>query len=302
MRIETRFAWIIAFCFILGLSIAGITSFRLESQQSKEEIKQKADLLLETALAVRSYTTEATAPMLHALAGNAFLVQQVPSFAALDTLGRLSAKYPEYRYRETSLNPTNVKDRANDWEVGLLRAFEADAKLAEQVGEVGEGDKRSYFVARPIRLTSTACLQCHSTPEVAPPGMVAKYGPINGFGWKMGEVVAMQVVEVPKAPSDRKAFNSVLVTVGSLTCVFLLSAVVFLVLLRRYVTRPLEMLTRVAHASSIAEPGSDAVPAVVEGQFVELRDAIVRLQMSMSHALHLFEHGVGKTSKSEKEH
>jgi protein-histidine pros-kinase len=234
---------------------------------------------------VRAYTADAIAPILSAIQGGDFHAAQVPSFAAQNVMRRLAEKFPDYKYRESSLNPTNLNDRASDWEVGLLRAFAADDGRRELFGETGSGSNRRFYLARPIRINSPACLQCHSTPAAAPAAMLASYGTVNGFGWKMGEVVGLQIVEVPTEPTRVKTFNSVLVTVGSLTCVLVLSAVVFLLLLRRYVTRPLELLTRVAHQSSI-EPrsGEQPVPGL-GGQFGTLYQAIVRLRRSVDHAL-----------------
>ncbi len=286
MRIETRLTLSLAFCLCLGLTISAYISFQLESRQAHDEVKQKADMLLETGLAIRAYTSDEIAPTLLKLQGDSgFNVQQVPSFSAQNTIQRLRKKYPEYQYREPSLNPTNVKDRANDWEVGLIRTFQSADKPMELSGEIGEGSDRRFYVARPIRLTNPACLQCHSIPAAAPAAMVAKFGPVNGFGWALGDVVALQVVEVPSQPARDKALRSVLVTVGSLACVFVLSAAVFLLLLRRHVTHPLERLTRTANSISVDENSKDGSIAAEGGQFSELQDAINRLKSSIDSAL-----------------
>jgi len=44
-------------------------------------------------------------------------------------------------------------------------------------------------LSRPLKIGSAACLTCHSTPDAAPPTMVALYGSQNGFGWKQGETI-----------------------------------------------------------------------------------------------------------------
>lgn len=289
MRIETRFAWIIAFCFCFGVTVAGYISYRLEIRQAHEDIKQKADLLLETAMALRAFTSEELTPVLRSLSQTDFHAAQVPSFVAQTTLKRLNARFPEYRYRESALDPTNLNDRASDWEVGLLRQFRADPERQELVGEHGEGEQRRFYVARPIRIKSEACLQCHSTPAAAPAAMLAKYGSTHGFGWRLGEAVALQLVEVPTGPARQKAWSSVLVTVGSLACVFVLSAAVFLLLLRRHVTHPLEALTRAAHLESLHSESQGGQLPGVGGQFGELQAAIQRLKLSLDRALRLFE-------------
>jgi protein-histidine pros-kinase len=289
MRIETRFAWIIGFCFCLSVSVAGYISYTLEFRQAQDDIKLKADMLLETALAVRAYTADEVAPALRVTQDSSFHAAQVPSFAAQNIMLRLAKQFPGYVYRESALNPTNQNDRASDWEVGLWRSFQADGKLAELAGETGNGHDQRFYLARPIRMGSPACLQCHSTAAAAPATMVAKYGPTNGFGWKMGDVVGLQLMTVPTAPARSTALRSVLAMIGSLTSMFVLSAAVFLLLLRRHVTTPLESLTRAAHAASLNEHSDGAVLAPVGGQFGDLEQAITRLRTSVDRALRLFE-------------
>lgn len=300
MRIEVRFALTLAFCITLGIGIAAYISFQLESRQAHEEVKQRADMLLETGLAVRAYTSEQITPALHDAAGTEFHVQQVPSFAAQSTIHKLQAKYPEYKYREPSLNPTNVRDRASDWEVGLLREFQNDPKRTELSGELATDSEHRFYVARPLRLKDAACLQCHSTPAAAPAAMVAKYGATNGFGWRLGDVVALQVVEVPSRPARDKAFKSVLVTVGSLASVLVLSSAVFLLLLRRHVTHPLERLTLAAHDISVNGQAGAPVAPVEGGQFRDLHDAITRLKASVDSALQRMQNAGKPNDKSDQ--
>jgi hypothetical protein len=303
MRIEIRFAWIIAACFCFGLLVAGYSSYRLEERQAREEVKLKADMLLDTASAVREYTTEEVADVVRLLDDGTFHAQQVPSFSAQNAIARVTKKYGGYTYRESSLNPTNLNDRASDWEVGLIRTFQADNQRRELSGESGNTKDSRFYVARPIRLSSPACMQCHSTASAAPAAMVARYGPNNGFGWRMNEVVGLQIVEVPTAPARLKAFNSVLLTVTSLTSVFVLSAVVVLTLLRRYVSRPLESLTAAASRSSVEQHGATApatAPAI-GGQFGELHLAIQRLRTSVDQTLRMLEPRSGGSKPDEKE-
>jgi len=77
----------------------------------------------------------------------------------------------------------------------------------------------------------------------------------------------------------------VLTTVGSLACVFVLSAAVFLLLLRRHVTHPLERLTQAANAISVSGQAQEAFTPAEAGQFSELHEAIVRLKTSIESAL-----------------
>ena len=242
MRIEFRFGLIFILCLALGVAVVSYISYTLEFRGARDEVNEKSRVLLEVGAAMRAYTSEEVDPLVRELGlDKDFHPQMVPSYAAQSALERVRKEFPEYLYRESSLNPTNVADRASDWEVGLMRAFQSDAKLTETYGETGQGEGLRYYLAWPLRMTGPDCLQCHSTPDVAPKPMLAKYGAGNGFGWTMGEVIGIQVVEVPVLPTKLKAFRGVLVTVGSLICVLVLTFAIFVLLLRRYVTKSARM-------------------------------------------------------------
>jgi len=290
MRIEFRLGLILTLCFAFGVAVVGYISYTLEFRGAREEVNEKSRVLLEMGTSMRSYTSEEIAPLVSELGMDKdFHPQLVPSYAAQSTLQRLRKQFPEYLYRESSLNPTNVADRASDWEVGLIRAFQSDAKLTETYGETGEGASLRYYLAQPLRMTSPDCLQCHSTPDVAPKPMLAKYGASSGFAWAIGDVIGIQVVEVPVLHTKLKALHGVLATVGSLICVLVLTFAIFLLLLRRYVTGPLESITSAARSSSLGARATDGIPPIkTAGQFYDLEQSIFRLKVSLDEAMRLF--------------
>ena len=65
-----------------------------------------------------------------------------------------------------------------------------------------------------IRFRISSLRRC-SAPGAAPASMVAQYGPANGFGWQLNEVIGAQIVSVPLGvPLERvidavRAANSV---------------------------------------------------------------------------------------------
>lgn len=287
MRIEARFGIILASCFLFGVLVAGYISFTLEFRQAREEVTEKAHVLLSIALSIRNYTGQQIAPIINRLQdGSEFHPEIVPSYGAQTTLRGLKTQFPDYSYHERSLNPTNIADRADDFEVSLLRQFQEDADLKELNGEIGELGQKRFYVSRPLRMTNPACLQCHSTPEAAPKAMVAKYGTGGGFNWKLGDVIGMQIVEVPLRPITERAIKGVVTTVGSLTCVFVLTSAIFLFLLRRYVTRPLKTITEAAHDVSLSSGGKTVETGLeLDGQFHDLERAIFRLKKSLNEAI-----------------
>ena len=101
-----------------------------------------------------------------------FHPRSVSFFAAIEILANLRERYPEYSYREAALNPTNPRNRASDWERYVIDQFRSGAVQNEFVGTFETPSGASLFLAQPIRVNNVGCLECHSTPDKAPPEMV----------------------------------------------------------------------------------------------------------------------------------
>jgi hypothetical protein len=150
---------------------------------------------------------EAQQPFLQSLKGQPeeladtdFHPQSVPAFAATESFNYLREKFPDYFYKEATLNPSNPRDRATDWEADVVNLFRNGRARDEFVNTRDTATTgTSLFLARPIKVTNVSCLECHSTPDKAPPAMLRLYGPDNGFGWKMNEIIGAQIVSVPMA-------------------------------------------------------------------------------------------------------
>jgi protein-histidine pros-kinase len=107
----------------------------------------------------------------------------VPFYPATQNFLRLHASRPEYSYQEATLNPTDPRDRATDWQADIIQRFRNDANARELVGERDTPMGRTLYLARPIRAEAD-CLSCHGLPAVAPATVIARYGSSNGFGWQ----------------------------------------------------------------------------------------------------------------------
>src|SRR5262245_38750362 len=225
MGLRTKFNLVLLAVFGLGLLISGYLSYTLLERNAREEVQHHAGLMMEAALAIRGYTIEQVRPQLDLQLMRVFLPQSVPAYAATETLNALRKKYPDYSYKEATINPTNPRNRAGDWENDIIRIFREHPDTAEVAGERDTPTGRSLYIARPIQIKIPACVTCHSTPEAAPPTMLTLYGSANGFGWKPNEVVGAQIVSVPMSVPIRNARNTVLTFIGSLAVVFALAFV-----------------------------------------------------------------------------
>jgi len=98
------------------------------------------------------------------------------------------------------------------------------------------GDKY-LTLSRPLKVGSAVCLTCHSTPDAAPPTMVALYGSQNGFGWKQGETIGAQVVSIPMAVPLQRAYSAWAGLMVALGGVFLIILLIVDTLLRALVVQ-----------------------------------------------------------------
>ncbi len=210
------------------------------SRAAEQRSEQTARMLIDAASAVRDYTVTEIKPLLEPK--YAFAVQSVSSYAAQQTIGSLLKQFPRFSYREATLNPTNPEDRAVDWEPELVRLFRQDPNLKEMKTRRASLTGDMLVVARPLKVTQGACLDCHSTPSRAPAEMtsMAKYRGGGGYGWTLNEVVGAQIVTVPIAAETDSVDRDVLRLVGlvGVACAVLLLVVNVLILRSASASRP----------------------------------------------------------------
>jgi len=214
----------------LIVSLLLAAGFFLDSMlydQARAQIDGNAGLLMDSMLAVREYTSKDVNPIVAPInrESQVFLPEAVPSYSANRVFSYLKSdgKYRDYSYREATLNPTNPKDRADSFEAQIVEIFRADPALKLQSGVHTVDGATLHFVARPLKVSKSSCLECHSTPERAPRSQVATYGTIGGFGWHLNETVGAQVVSVPvKTVFDAKQTNfTAIVLIFFLTLILL---------------------------------------------------------------------------------
>src|SRR5688572_10171945 len=123
MGLRLKFNLVLIVVFLAGFAAAGWMSYELLHRNAREEILRNGRLMMEAALAIRGYTSAQVRPHLEPLLATTFLPQSVPAYAASETLAELRRKYPDYGYKEATLNPTNPRNRAADWESDIVTSF-----------------------------------------------------------------------------------------------------------------------------------------------------------------------------------
>jgi HAMP domain-containing protein len=289
MKLLVKFNLIFVLVMALGVAVAGWISRGLLQEQARQEVLSTARLLMEKAIAVRGYTSNQITKLLATQMQYEFLPQSVPSYSAVEVLNALHSKYPDYAYKEATLNPTNPRDRAVGWEVDIVNSFRNNAELKEFVGERDTPTGRSLYVSRPLRITNPACLQCHSSVEAAPKTMVDKYGPANGFGWQLNEVIGAQVVSVPMTLPLQKAQENVKLFVGSLVGVFVVAGIVLNIMIWLVVVRPVTQLSALADRVSQGDLNAPEFTARSKDEIGVLAESFSRMRASVTQAMKMLE-------------
>jgi protein-histidine pros-kinase len=289
MKLLLKFNLVFIVVFAAGFAATGYVSWNLLEQNARAEITQSARLLMDTALAARGYTSAQIAPLLETQMKYTFLPQSVPAYSATEVFNDLRKKYNEYNYKEAVLNPTNPRDRSADWENDLIRVFRNGDGTGELIGERDTPTGRSFYIARPIKISNPACLRCHSTVDVAPPTMVERYGPANGFGWVLNEVVGAQIISVPTHVPLQRAEQAFTVFMSAIAVVFVVVAALLNVMLWAMVIRPVSKLSKFADRVSLGELEIPEFKRTANDEIGLLARSIARMRTSMVQAMKMLE-------------
>jgi protein-histidine pros-kinase len=218
---------------------------------ARAEVLQKARIMMEAAAGIRTYTSSEIAPLLKARTdADTFHPQTVPAYAAGRNFALLAAKFTDYAYREPTLNPVNLANRALDWEADIVDDFRRSPHKTELITERQTHNGRILHLSHPI-VSRGPCLSCHGLAQDAPKSMVARYGTQNGYGWKQDEIVGAQVVSVPMAVALRQAARTRNLFMVVLAGVFLLLIALFNLLPMLMTARPEKVHASVAVARSL---------------------------------------------------
>ena len=289
MKLLFKFNLVFLLVFLIGLAATGALTRSLLERNAQDEVLQQARFLFDKALAVRAYTSKQVAPLLETQMKYAFLPQSVPAFSATEVMAALQKNHAEYSYKEATINPTNPRDRAIEWEADVIGEFRKSPDAKEFIGQRDTPAGRALYIARPIKITDAACLRCHSTVDAAPRTLVDKYGPANGFGWQLNEVVGAQLVSVPMAVPLARAHDAWVLFMGMLSAVFATIAVVLNLMLWWLVIRPVMQLSGIADRVSLGELGVPAFNASARDEIGRLAVSFSRMRKSLVQALRLLE-------------
>ncbi|MCH6583037.1 MAG: DUF3365 domain-containing protein [Proteobacteria bacterium] len=288
MKLTLKFNLVLIIVFSGGLAVTALLSWNILQQNAKKEVIERAGLMMESALAVRGYTVSEIRPLLRLQMKKVFVPQSVPAYAATQTFNKLREKHPQYAYKEATLNPSNPRNRAVDWEADIVQVFRNNPDHKEIIGVRTTPTGDSLYLARPMQIKNPGCLTCHSTVEAAPKTLVAAYGDANGFGWKLNEIVGARIVSVPMSVPLQKAREAFETFMGSLVAVFVVIVIILNIMLRYIVIRPIIEMSGIAdqvsrgnmNAAEFSERGKDEI-GVLAVSFNRMRRSLEKAMIML---------------------
>jgi HAMP domain-containing protein len=292
LKLLTKFNLVLIAVFGVGMLLISHFAYDFLMADARQQVLKQAELLAAAASATKDYTDQHVSPILEKTPqhGASFLAETIPFSAATVTFKLMRASYPDYDLREAALNPTNLDDRAADWEADLITYFRNNPAQTQHIGQRTTPTGEVLYYASPI-IAAGGCLECHSQPDIAPRAMIRHYGPDHGFGWKPNDIVGAQIVSVPMSVPVKMAddgFRNLLVTLGA---IFLLTIVLIDVAMYLIVIQPLRRVSK--NADVISKGDVDLPLLAVKGkdEIAEVTASFNRMHTSLIKAFEMLNEG-----------
>jgi len=289
MGLRFKFNLILFFAFAIGFVSAGFFAFNILQQNARDEVLHNAGIMMASAMAIRAYTVNEIKPLLARQQKKQFLPQTVPAYAATQNIKRLRVNYPDYTYKEATINPTNPMNRAASWEMDIVEWFRSHPEEKEFIGERDTPTGPALYLSRPIRVKNEGCLNCHGMINDAPETMKALYGSANGFGWKMDQVVGAQVVSVPSTIPYERAERAFITFMGSLLGVFILIALLLNLTLHGMIIRRIRVMSRLANEVSMGGTELPEFEPKGNDEITSLAQSFNRMRRSLGSAINMLD-------------
>ena len=290
MKIGTKVNIILTIVFIGGILISGIALSSVLHQKAENEVTSKALDMMQFANSIRQYTNDRVQPLLlpKVETQEQFIPESIPSFSLREVF-EILRKNPEYAnviYKDATLNPTNLRDKADKFEADIVQRFRQEAGLKDVSGFRTISEEKMFYTARPFKIEQQSCLRCHTTPELAPKSQIVTYGRENGFGWKLNDIVATQIVYVPVEDVFKSFTQSFVAILGVLGIIFTAIIIAINLLLKKTVLLRIKRIATVAEQVSVGDMDAD-FGKQSKDEIGALAEAFNRMKYSLEIALNM---------------
>jgi HAMP domain-containing protein len=286
LNLKQKLTILLSIVVVVGLSLGGLALSTVLKHNARQEVTATALLIMETMTSVREYTNQQVQLELADKLAVDFVPQSIPAYSAREVfeLLRKKNKYEDFFYKEATLNPTNLRDKADGFETQIVDRFRKNLNLKQLDGFRELPGGSIFYIARPLSVTESKCLVCHSTPNAAPKTMIDRYGTVNGFGWKLHEIIGAQVISIPASKVMQKTQQSSFWILGIVSIMFIAVTILVNIFLNHQILRPLKRITRVAEEVSMGHMDAD-FENISNDEIGKLAKAFHRMKLSLEMAM-----------------
>jgi methyl-accepting chemotaxis protein len=257
LQLASQFTLLLSIIFIAGIVMGSWAISKALEQKAIGEMTYRGQMAMEMINAVQNYTSSDIAPLLAEI-GNPetkFIPETIPNLGVKRVLNHLKEnwKYKDFVYKDATLNPTNLDDKADLFESQLTQKFERERFTSRKLrtlktlsGFRSQSGNQLFYSAQPLVVTDSSCLKCHTSPSIAPKSHVEKYGTQNGYGWKLNQVVGSQIIYIPASEVFKSSRKALFLFINIFIIVFALVLFAINYLLRWRVILPLKPIAQIA--------------------------------------------------------
>jgi HAMP domain-containing protein len=287
--------WKIAIFILLigiaeGLVVAYMT-YKEEVESAIERTRERIQTALAFTKAARGYVRGVLRPRIDELISKYSCIQedfileaQSSSFFAGNIFRAVGEEMPDFRLRQVAFSPLNPKNTPNAMEKRIIEYFRK-TKAESYEGIETLNNQRFFVKASPVKVKAK-CLRCHSTLNVMPVSVRNIYKPSQDPQWKVGSIQGGIFVYVPFETTLIKAQMNGIIKGLIAFVVNILIVGIILILLNKYVFKPVEVLRE--HADKISRGEIDEeIPIQSEDEIGQLGKAFERMRVSIKKVMDL---------------
>ncbi len=138
MKIGTKVTISLIIVFIIGIIISGISLANVLENKAESEVDSKASALMAMNNSIRTYTNDRVQPLLlpKLETQEDFIPEAIPTYSVRETFEyfRKSPEFSSYLYKDATLNPTNLRDKADDFEADIVKRFRLETRYKIYIG------------------------------------------------------------------------------------------------------------------------------------------------------------------------
>ena len=277
---------------LLSLTVAtGVILSGVLQNYAEQVVADRALMLIETMNSIRNYTSTQINPELSSRleTEEMFLPQTVPAYSSREVFEHLrtNEQYSQFFYKEATLNPTNIRDKADPFEADIVKSFRNSSPEQQQGFRTIPGGE-IFYIARPLRIEKESCLRCHSDPKLAPASLIASYGSSNGFGWKLNEIVGAQIISVPSSQVFDAARQLRYLVMGKIFIFLIIASILINLFLKFTITNPIRKMSYLSKQLSMGDMDVE-FEQKTNDEIGVLAASLNRLKVSIKMAMEMLE-------------